>query len=114
MTMKFDETPEFRRDCRRLNKKYRTLPDDLQTFRNTVAARPLGGPKNFRAITSTSRFRIIKARVHCRYLTGPVLRVVYAYVEAEQRIEFIELYFKGDKENEDQERIQRYLAANAG
>lgn len=114
MTMKFDETPEFQKDYRRLNKKYRSLPDDLQTFRKTVAARPLGGPKNFRAITSTDRFRVIKARVQCRCLIGPVLRVVYAYAEAEQRIEFIELYFKGDKENEDRERIRRYLAANAG
>lgn len=111
--MKFEETPEFRRDLKRLNKKYRSLSADLQTFRGIIAANPRGNPGHFRVITSTDRLHIIKARMQCRYLIGPVLRVIYAYAEAQECIEFIELYFKGDKENEDRERIQRYLAASA-
>ena len=110
--MKFEETPEFRKDLKRLNKKYRSLSADLQTFRGIIAANPLGNPGHFRVITSTDQFHIIKARMQCRYLIGPVLRVVYAYIEVQRRVEFIELYFKGDKENEDRERIQRYLAAS--
>jgi len=33
------------------------------------------------------------------------IRVIYAYHEAEDKIELIEIYFKGDKENEERERI---------
>ena len=33
------------------------------------------------------------------------IRVIYAYFEENDRIEFIEIYYKGDKENEDRERI---------
>jgi len=31
--------------------------------------------------------------------------VIYAYFEEADRIELIEIYYKGDKENEDRERI---------
>lgn len=30
------------------------------------------------------------------------------YYEEEDKLEFLEIYFKGDKESEDRERIQRY------
>jgi len=48
----------------------------------------------------------------CRALRRRALRVIYAYFEQEQRIEFIEIYFKGDKENEDRKRIKEYLKNN--
>jgi hypothetical protein len=31
--------------------------------------------------------------------------VIYAYWEEKDKLEFIEIYFKGDKENEDRDRI---------
>ncbi len=34
------------------------------------------------------------------------IRVVYAYFEQLDRIELVEIYFKGDKENENRERIK--------
>jgi hypothetical protein len=37
--------------------------------------------------------------------------VIYAYIEPESRISFLELYFKGDRENEDMKRIEEYLGA---
>jgi len=42
------------------------------------------------------------------------LRIIYAYIENHQLvkmigIQFIEIYFKGEKENEDRERIKDYL-----
>ncbi|MFH0791722.1 MAG: hypothetical protein V1905_00710 [bacterium] len=42
------------------------------------------------------------------------LRIIYAYIEKHQIIEmigidFIEIYFKGENENEDRERIEGYL-----
>jgi hypothetical protein len=34
------------------------------------------------------------------------IRVTYAYFSDEDRIEFIEIYYKGDQLNEDRERIK--------
>jgi len=109
MLMKFDELPEFQKECRILGKKYKSIDDDLKEFRNVVSVVPLGNSKHFAVITKSKLIYIIKARLFCRYLKGSSLRVVYAYFEQEQRIEFIEVYFKGDKENENNDRILAYL-----
>ena len=49
----------------------------------------------------------------CRSLKGrgvmSGIRVIYAYHVAASKVEFIEIYFKGEKENEDRERIKEYL-----
>ena len=109
MTMNFNELPEFQKELKRLGKKYKSLSDDLQEFCSVVSAVPLGNSKHFNVITQTEALHVVKARLFCKYLKGSSLRIVYSYFEQEQRIEFIELYFKGDKENEDKERIKRYL-----
>lgn len=110
--MNFNELPEFQKELKRLGKKYKSLPDDLQEFCNVVSVVPLGNSKHFNVITQTEVFYIVKARLFCRYLKGTSLRIIYSYFEQEQQIEFIELYFKGDKENEDRERIREYLKNN--
>lgn len=109
MMITFDESPEFQKDCKRLGKKYKSLIDDLKEFRNVVSVVPLGNSKHFIIITQIKVLYIVKARLFCRYLKGSSLRVIYAYFEQEQRIEFIEVYFKGDKENENHDRIMEYL-----
>ncbi len=111
MMMNFDELPEFQKDCKRLGKKYLSLIGDLQEFRNVVAVIPLGNSKHFNVIFQTEILYIVKARLFCRYLKGSSLRVVYAYLEKKQRIEFIEVYFKGDRGNENQDRIKKYLSS---
>ena len=45
----------------------------------------------------------------CRALRNRSLRIIYTFFEQNQRIEFIEIYFKGEKENEDRGRIKDYL-----
>ena len=109
MMITFDELPEFQKDCKRLGKKYKSLIDDLKEFRNVVSVIPLGNSKHFIIITQIKVLYIVKARLFCRYLKGSSLRVIYAYFEQEQRIEFIEVYFKGYKENENHDRIMKYL-----
>ncbi len=37
------------------------------------------------------------------------IRVIYACFEEEDMIELIEIYYKGDKENEDKKRILKYI-----
>jgi hypothetical protein len=109
MTMTFDELPEFQKERKRLARKYRSLSDDLREFRNVVSVVPLGNRKHFTVIAQNENLHIVKARLFCRYLKGSSLRVIYSYFEQEQRIEFIEIYFKGDKENEDRHRVKEYL-----
>ena len=108
--MNFDELPAFQKELKKLSKKYRSLSNDLQEFCNVVSVVPLGNSKHFNVITKTEVLYILKARLFCKYLKGSSLRVIYSYFDQEQRIEFIEIYFKGDKEDEDRNRIKTYLS----
>jgi len=109
MMMSFNELPEFKKECKRFIKKYKSLASDLQEFKKIVSVVPLGNSKHFNLVTQTESIKIIKARFFCRYLKGSSLRIIYAYIEGGKRIDFIEIYFKGDKENEDKKRIKQYL-----
>lgn len=107
--MNFNELPEFSKEFKRFAKKYRSLFTDLEQFKRIIAVVPLGNSKHFNMITKNEQCAIVKARLFCRYLKGSSLRVIYAYSKARSAIEFIELYFKGEKESEDHERIKTYL-----
>ncbi len=108
--MNFDEIPAFKKEFKRLFKKHKTLDDDFKKFKKVLLAAPTGIGKNFIIIHSSSKIKLVKAHLACRALrNNHLLRVIYCYFEQEQRIEFIELYFKGNKENEDRERIKEYL-----
>ena len=88
MTMTFDELPEFEKERKRLARKYRSLSEDLEEFRNVVSVVPLGNRKHFAVIARNENVHIVKARLFCRYLKGASLRVIYSYCEQDQRIEF--------------------------
>jgi hypothetical protein len=105
----FDALGEFEKEFKRLFKKYKTLNDDFEKFKKVLLVTPTGVGKNFVIIHSSETIKIVKARMACRALRDSSLRVMYAYFEQKQNIEFIEIYFKGDKANEDRERIKRYL-----
>lgn len=107
--MNFEQSELFQKDVKRLSRKYKSLTGDLQTFCSVAAQHPRGNSKHFHTIARGESCDIVKARLFCRYLKGSSLRIVYAYFEAEQRVEFIELYFKGTQKNEDRRRIQAYL-----
>lgn len=99
----------FEKELKRLSKKYRTLENDLEKFKKVLASIPTGYGKNFTIVHSGEKITIVKARMACRALRDRSLRVIYAYIEERAVIEFIEIYFKGEKENEDRERIKEYL-----
>ena len=59
--------------------------------------------------------KIYKARKFtCKSLKGrgsySGIRIIYAYFKDDDRIELVERYFKGDKENEDRQRILKYYS----
>ncbi len=113
--MNFKTTREFNKDFKKLSKKYRTLDEDILEFKKILKKFPFGIGKHFCVLTNTESAHIIKARFFCQSLKKKDLRIIYAYIEKHQEVEligveFIELYFKGNKEREDNERIREYLA----
>jgi hypothetical protein len=118
MTKIFSEVrklPEFDKDFNRLQKKFRTLEEDLQVFieRQLKLLHKLS-QDNRGCVRisdlSISYPHIYKARKFaCKSLKGKGvasgIRIIYAHYPQEDVIEFIEIYYKGDKENEDRARI---------
>jgi len=109
MKTNYDELPEFSKEFKRFSKKYKLLSGDLEEFKRVVNVAPLGNSKHFNIITRNEQCAVIKARLFCRYLKGSSLRIVYAFHYQNCKVDFIEIYFKGEKENEDRERIRAYL-----
>lgn len=112
--MNFRNIQEFQKDFKKLSKKFKTLDKDLIEFKKVLSVSPLGIGKHFDIITKSDFIYIIKARFFCRSLKKKDLIIVYAYLEKHQTIEmidieFIEIYFKGNKENENKQRIRNYL-----
>lgn len=111
MKMNFKSTAEFQKDFKKLSKKFRTLDNDLIEFKKVLNESPLGIGKHFNVITKADSVYVIKARFFCQSLKKKDLRIIYGYIEM-IGIEFIEIYFKGSKKNEDKERIKRFLKLN--
>lgn len=109
MKTNYNEQPEFSKEFKRFSKRYKSLPDDLEEFKHVVDVAPLGNSKHFNIITRNEQCVIVKARLFCRYSKGSSLRVVYAFHCQNCKIDFIEIYPKSEKENEDRERIKDYL-----
>lgn len=120
MTKIFDAVkrlPEFEKDFKKLSKKYRTLEDDLETFINTQLQSFHKLKQDNRGVLPISALGISYPKIYkakkfaCRSLKGKGIasgiRVIYAYYEKEDIIEFVEIYYKGDKVNEDKGRILR-------
>lgn len=107
--MNFESVLKFQKDFKKLSKKFKTLDGDLTDFKKVLNESPLGIGKHFNVITRNEQCAVVKARLFCRYLKGSSLRIVYSFHYQSRKVDFIELYFKGEKENEDRERIKEYL-----
>jgi len=114
--MEFEELAEFRKDLKVLRKKYRTLHDDLTIVKQVLTIRPDERPPfSYRIDNLGIKTCVIKVKkIACRSLKGSGvnsgLRLVYAYFSADQRIVFIELYHKGNKTQENRQRILTHFS----
>lgn len=107
--------PEFERDFKSLLRKFRTLEEDFKVFQaaQLVPFHKLGVDNGGIVRIPGLGFEvphIYKARKFaCRSLFGKGaktgIRVIYAYYPEEDRLEFVEIYFKGDQANENRKRI---------
>lgn len=101
-----------------MRRRFRTLDEDLEIFIKTqlylfhktnednkgvfpLKGLGLGCPQIYKA-----------KKFACRSLKGKGvrsgIRVIYAYFEDEDKVDLIEIYYKGDKKHEDKKRILQY------
>ncbi|MFA5349002.1 MAG: hypothetical protein WC309_01370 [Candidatus Paceibacterota bacterium] len=117
--IKYIFTTSFEKDLKRLLRKFRTLEEDLK-----VAKRDAIELYHLKKIDNESielvpgfcndEILICKLRKFaCKALKGrgnkSGIRIIYAYHIDAETIDFIEIYFKGEKEKEDSARIKEYL-----
>jgi len=117
--IKYNAIDLFQKDLKRLLKKYRTLEEDLETAkRDAIELYHLKRIDNQSVFPiqgfCTEEIQICKIKKFaCKALKGrgskSGIRIIYAFHYQSCKVDFIELYFKGDKENEDYERIKEYL-----
>jgi mRNA-degrading endonuclease RelE of RelBE toxin-antitoxin system len=113
--MIFEELAEYKKDLKRLIKKYRSLNEDLYVVKKVLKVNPSERPPfSYRISNLETESCVIKVKkIACKSLKGrgvnSGLRLIYAHFEEEERIVFIELYHKNDKANEDRERILKYF-----
>lgn len=109
--MIFVELTEFQKDLKNLLKKYRTLNDDLDVVKQVLTVSPDERPPfSFRIDNLGLETCVIKVKkIACKALKGrgvnSGLRLIYAYFKDQEKIVFVELYHKNDKDNEDKQRI---------
>ena len=104
--MNISQTDEFKKDFKRLSKKYPTLEKDFEILTSAIRAEPKGdGTKHWNLIKSIDEKHILKVRMMCRSVRRADFRVIYMFDGENFELLFIEMYFKGDKENNDKSRI---------
>lgn len=112
--------PEFEKDTKKLRKRFRTLDEDIDNFIKFALVPFHKEDIDYGGIVVVSDLGIEEPKIYkvrkfaCRALKGKGnqtgIRIIYAYFKDEDRIEFVEIYFKGDKETEDRKRIKnKYL-----
>ncbi|OGW48046.1 MAG: hypothetical protein A2Y66_00410 [Nitrospirae bacterium RBG_13_41_22] len=116
---KISHVPEFEKDMKKLVRRFTSLEEDLQTF--IRVAMNLFHKQNIdsQAIFHISDIGIRSPKIYkvkkfaCKALKGKGvqsgIRVIYAYDEEKDGVDFIELYYKGDKESENRDRIMKYF-----
>ncbi|HPT08607.1 MAG TPA: hypothetical protein PLE28_02850 [bacterium] len=117
--IKYSRASEFEKDLKKLTKRFRSLPEDLLVIEKAVIElyheKGIDNQSTFQIpgfFSEKNNFWKIK-KFACKSLKGSGIksgiRVIYRLQELEKKVLFLEIYFKGDKENEDKNRIKKYL-----
>lgn len=117
--IEYSETREFRKDFKKLRKRFRTLEEDFEMVKRAVIKLYHIMAKDNQSVfqipkLSTTDIHIYKIKKFaCKALKGKGsrsgIRVIYAFHPKKVLVEFLEIYYKGDKADEDRNRIKSYL-----
>lgn len=118
--MKYEETAEFKRDFKKLFKKFLSLRGDLEINKKycvelfhikKIDSRSIFQIKGVGNCDELQFFKIKKFQ--CKSLKGrgakSGIRIIYAYFHTEQKIVFLEIYFKTRQKNENRQRITDFM-----
>ncbi len=109
--IEFESLPEYDKDLKRLNKKFSTLIGDMEDVKKVLSLRPDAQPPfSYRIDGLGIKSCVIKVKkIASDSFKGrgrnSGFRLIYAYFKKSERIVLVEIYHKGEKENEDRERI---------
>jgi len=114
--MNYDETEEFTRDFKKLLKKFSSLMEDLEVNKQYrielfhCKGIDSGSIFEIQGVDNTVELKFFKVKkFQCKSLKGrgakSGIRVIYAYFPIEQKVIFLEIYFKANQENENRQRI---------
>lgn len=118
MTIEYRMLPEFRRDLKKLCRRFPSLPDDLKLAQkaamNLFHEQGIDNQSVFEIPKIAGPFKIFKLKKFaCRSLKGKGhrsgIRVIYAYDHEKHCIHLIEIDFKGDKPQENKGRIRLWV-----
>lgn len=120
-TINYNKIPEFEKDFKKLEKRYRTLGADFENMKKNLleahyikdAPLPPNALVDIEGMCKDN-YRSKKVRKFaCKSLKNlgnrSGIRVIFVLEEEILKITFIEIYYKGDKEIEDKERLKRFL-----
>lgn len=115
--MQFSTLPEFDREFKHLLRRYRNLKGDLDVLKSILEKYPRGyEPRIFRISGLGINIEVYKVKhFHCKALKGKGarsgIRVVYAFLPEQGRIEFAEIYYKEKDDRDcDRARILKYYS----
>ena len=123
--MNFSETAEFQKDVKRVAKKWRSIPGDIDASKVYISPlyekldkdvsvelyrQAFFSGKRAAVLLAGEDFEIIKMRLDCESLgTNSKIRIIFVAVKTEDTIEFVELYAKNEKDREDKKRFAQYV-----
>lgn len=121
--MNYEETEEFTRDFKKLLKKFSSLGEDLEVYKQysieLFHCQEIDSRSIFeiQGVGNTVELKFFKVKkFQCKSLKGrgakSGIRIIYAYYPAEQKIIFLEIYFKADQTNESRQRILDFINTN--
>ena len=118
--MKYNLIPQFEKDIKKLLKKYSSLEDDIDVVKKAVIElKHIHNIENYGSFEipgfCNENLKICKIKKFaCKSMKGKGnrsgIRVIYAYHKKEERVDFIEIYYKKKSNTDmDHNRAKAYL-----
>lgn len=120
ITIKYAEIEPFKKEFKKLKKRFPTLDEDLKVAKKSaIELFHLFKIDNQSLFwipgLNNEKYQIYKIKKFaCKALKGrgvlSGIRIIYAYCSEKATVDFLEIYFKADKEKEDKDRIKVFLS----
>jgi len=123
--MNFSETPEFKKEVKKLAKRWRSIPEDIEAVKMyilplyeqltadvdvTEYRREFFAGRKAAILKTNDSAEVIKMRLDVASIgRNDKVRIIFVAIRTTETITFIELYAKNDKDREDEKRIKKYI-----